>query len=319
MFLACVFLRFLRKFPFDAYLAVCAGDVADDFAHRRNADAAGERVFDADDRRGDSRVHLGALEAEVGVEQFAVDQPQVFAVAERLRADDAAVFQRQVLAVPRQILAFDEAVSDGDVLRVPESVLCVERAAVENGVLNVLERIFPRHTHIPKGQRRCAQHKIFALGAASGHLDAARRPAEFGGKDVAAAQPDVFAFAQRLDAMQAGAADVYVVAVPERRAAERGHLAILNGQISVVPEGIAQIEKAARDRQVRALLEGAFAVGRPVEAAVGHGQAAGAVQRAFFVKVRFRIVSIADLRILPSFRLRRCAGTAPAPCARVLW
>ena len=47
------------------------------------------------------------FESEISVDHFAVDERQIFAVAERLCTDDDAMIEGDVLAIPSQVFAFD--------------------------------------------------------------------------------------------------------------------------------------------------------------------------------------------------------------------
>src|SRR5699024_3498172 len=105
------------------------------------------------------------------------------------------------------------------------------------------------------------------------------RPAELRRPDVAAPHGDVGTFPQGLDAVQAGALDGDMVGIPQRRPAKLGHFAIPYSQAVVMPEGLAQIEKAARRRHIRTLCEGALSAGSAVKAAVPHRPVRAAVQR----------------------------------------
>ena len=103
--------------------------------------------------------------------------------------------------------------------------------------------------------------------------------------------------------MQLGAGDLDVIGIPQRGAAELGHLAVPDYQPVIVPEGIAQIEKAVLHLDFAALLEGALPVGGTVKSTVNHPDFLCAVEGA--LRVEFLILngfhkSIPPLqRILP--------------------
>lgn len=56
------------------YNTVSTVNVADDFAYGRNGNAAGQRIFDADDRGGDRGIRLRALKSRIRVQRLAVDK-----------------------------------------------------------------------------------------------------------------------------------------------------------------------------------------------------------------------------------------------------
>ena len=62
--------------------------------------------------------------------------------------------------------------------------------------------------------------------------------------------------------MQLGAAYLYALGIPERRTAFVGQLAVMYSEPTVMPEGVAEVEKAVLGLYVAALLEGALPVGR---------------------------------------------------------
>ena len=109
------------------------------------------------------------------------------------------------------------------------------------------------------------------------------RPAELRRNDVAVIKRHVFTFSQRLDAVHLRVFNVDIFRIPQRGAAFLRHFASGNRQPVVMPERIAQIEETALDFDVRAFLEGAFAVRRPVETAVGRFHAMAFIQRPFFI------------------------------------
>lgn len=206
------------------------------------------------------------------------------AVAERLRAGDAAVFERQTVRVPGEIFTAHVAVADGHVAAVPERVLGVERAVFENGVLYILKRILAAEAQAAHIEILGAQEKVLALRRAVAQYGAVRRPAELGRYYVAPFQPGVAALAQRLYAVHFRVLYRNVFRIPQRGAAVFSHVRAAHGDVAVVPERVAQIEKAVLGDDVRALLERAFAVGRAVEPAPPHRHAAAAVQRPLGVK-----------------------------------
>ena len=84
--------------------------------------------------------------------------------------------------------------------------------------------------------------------------------------------------------MELAVFDLNMLGIPEGGAAEFGHLRIADHQAVIVPEGIAQIEKAVIRLDVFTLFEGALAVGRAVESAVFRREAARAVEGALPVE-----------------------------------
>ena len=58
------------------------------------------RVLDAEHRRSDFRLHIGLFKTEIGIDHLTVDEPQILAVAERLRTNDLTVDQGQAVGIP---------------------------------------------------------------------------------------------------------------------------------------------------------------------------------------------------------------------------
>lgn len=110
-----------------------------ELAERVADDPSAERVNDRVDAAANVRLDLGVLKGEVGVYHFAVDEAEIFAVAERLCADDAAVLEGQTVGEPCEVLAFDGRIFDGDVLRVPKGILRVEIRVGYGEVVHVLK------------------------------------------------------------------------------------------------------------------------------------------------------------------------------------
>ena len=109
---------------------------------------AGKRIPDADNRSGEGGFYLRPFKAQVGIDHFTGDEPQIFAVAQRLGANDLAVLEGDVLAVPSQIFALHNAVADCDIFCVPECVFCVENTVFKDGIRDILERILPFQPHV---------------------------------------------------------------------------------------------------------------------------------------------------------------------------
>ena len=147
----------------------------------------------------------------------------------------------------------------------PEGVLGVEHAVLKHRIGDVLEGVFALHAHVPEGQMAGAHHKVFALHIAVLHGGAPYRPAELGGADVTAPQLDVRALPQGLDAVELRSGELHILAVPEGRPAQLGHPAVPNNQPLIVPEGIAQVEKAMRCFDIPSLFECALPVRRTVK------------------------------------------------------
>ena len=81
-------------------LALGIGIVPDDFPHRRHLNGAGQRIFNADHWGGDGGFYLGFFKTEIGIFHLAVNEGQVFAVAEGLGAFNLTVDQGQAIGVP---------------------------------------------------------------------------------------------------------------------------------------------------------------------------------------------------------------------------
>jgi hypothetical protein len=94
-------------------------------AHGIGDDPAGAGVLDGENVTLYVGLYVGILERQVGSFHGAVDECQIFAIAQGLGADDVAVDKGQTVGEPCQILAFDGAVADGDIFAVPEGVLGV--------------------------------------------------------------------------------------------------------------------------------------------------------------------------------------------------
>lgn len=258
--------------------------VPDEGADGRRGDEAGPGIFHAHDGRGDGGFHFGFFKGEVGLLHGAPDELQIAAAAEGLCADDAAVDEGEAVRVPAEVFAADNAVPDGDVFRVPEGVLRIEGAVVKDGVLHVLEAVFPDAVRVGEVQVFAAHEHVLAFETAAVHGDVPEGPAEFRRLDVAAGEGDVRAFPESLDAVEPGIFDADALGVPQGGAAELGHFRAADGEVPVVPEGIAQIAEGALHGEAGAFLEGAFAVGGAVDAAAAHGEALCAVEGPFFVK-----------------------------------
>lgn len=263
-------------------------NVANDLADSWQRDAAlGEGIFDAHDRRGDGGLNAGALEGEVAVDELAVDEGEVFAVAEWLGADDPAVLEGEIFAVPGEVFAAEDGIFNGHIFRMPESVLAVDDAVFEEAVFDVLQGIFGAHLEIFRAHAVVFHEKIFALGGAVFEGYVVGEPAEFVGDDVAVFEADVPAFAKGLDAVELAVCHGDVLVIPERSAAVFGEFAAREHEITIVPEAVAQVEEAVFDAHVPAFLEGAFAVGRAVEGAVLDECIVNAVEFAFFIESLF--------------------------------
>ena len=143
-------------------------------------------------------------------------------------------------------------------------------AVFKEAVFDVLEGILALQGHIPEGKIPGAEHKVFPCYATGIHGDAPSEPAELRGFHIAVFHGDIAAFPQRLDAVKLTAPDGHILGVPQGRPAQGGQLAVFNCQADVVPEGVAQVEKAVGHLNVPAFLEGAFPVRRTVEFTVFH-------------------------------------------------
>lgn len=260
-------------------------NVADDLADSWQRDAAlGEGIFDAHDRRGDGGLNAGALEGEVAVYHFAINEGEVFAVAEGLGSDDPAVLEGEIFAVPGEIFAAEDGIFHGHIFRMPESVLAVDDAVFEEAVFDVLQGIFGAQLEVFRAHAVVSHEKIFALGGAVFEGYVVGEPAEFVRNDLAIFKPDVLAFAKGLDAVELAVCHGDVLVIPERSAAVFGEFAAREHEITIVPEAVAQVEEAVFDAHVPAFLEGAFAVGRAVEGAVLDECIVNAVEFAFFIE-----------------------------------
>lgn len=261
-------------------------NVADDLADSWQRDAAlGEGIFDAHDRRGNRGLDGGALESEVAIYHFAINEGEVFAVAEGLGADDPAVLEGEIFAVPGEIFTAKNGIFHSHVFRVPKSVLAVDDAVFEEAVFDVLQGIFGAQLEVFRAHAVVSHEKIFALGGAVFERYVVGEPAEFVGDDVAVFEADVPAFAKGLDAVELRVGDTDVLVVPEGGAAVFCERTIFQHEAVVVPEAVAQVEEAVLDAHVPTFLEGAFAVGRAVEGAVLHAYVLQTIQRALFIKL----------------------------------
>src|SRR5699024_2852234 len=66
----------------NAYFAIGAVDIADDFSHGWDANVASKGILDADDRCGDGRFHFRALKGQIRAVHRTIHQPQALAIAE---------------------------------------------------------------------------------------------------------------------------------------------------------------------------------------------------------------------------------------------
>lgn len=96
----------------DNHLALNTSNILDKRSDLRHIDMTGQRILNADDRRGNSCLYFRPFKAKIGIDHFTVYQLKIFAVAKRLCADDLTVLKSDILAVPCQIFAFYHAVSD---------------------------------------------------------------------------------------------------------------------------------------------------------------------------------------------------------------
>lgn len=261
-------------------------NVADDLACGWQRDAAlGEGIFDAHDGRGDGGLDAGALESEVAIYHFAVDEGEVFAVAEWLGADDPAVFKGEIFAVPGEVFAAEDRIFHGHVFRVPESVLAVDDAVFKEAVFDVLQGIFGAHLEIFRAHAAVPHEKIFALGGAVFEGYVVGEPAEFVGDDVTVFEADVPALAKGFDAVELRVGDCDILVVPESGAAVFCERAIFQHEAVVVPEAVAQVEEAVFNAHVPTFLEGALAVDGAVEGAVLDECIVNAVEFALLLKL----------------------------------
>ena len=225
-------------------VSLCAVDITNDLAHCRHADlTASKRIFDAHHRCGNRGLDGGALESQIAIHHFAVDEGEIFAIAKRLRPNDLAVFERQIFAVPGEIFTAKNGIFHGHVFRVPESVLAVDDAVFKNPILNILQRILGAHLKIFRAHAVVSHEKIFALGGAVFERYVVGEPAEFVGDDVAIFKPDVLAFAKGFDAVELRVGDADVLVVPERSAAVFCELAVRQLQTAIMPKAVAKIKK----------------------------------------------------------------------------
>ena len=100
----------------------------DDLAEPVGNDLSAARVFDGEHFAADLRLHGAVFESKVASLRRAIDQPQIFAVTKRLRADDAAADKSQVFGIPAEVFALDDAVRHGHVFGMPEGVFRIELA-----------------------------------------------------------------------------------------------------------------------------------------------------------------------------------------------
>ena len=267
-------------------VSLCAVDITNDLAHCRHADlTASKRIFDAHDRRGDGGLDAGALEGEVAIHHFAINEGEVFAVAEGLGADDPAVLEGEIFAVPGEIFTAKNGIFHSHVFRVPKSVLAVDDAVFEEAVFDVLQGIFGAQLEVFRAHAVVSHEKIFALGGAVFERYVVGEPAEFVRNDLAIFKPDVLAFTKSLDAMKLAVCHGDVLVIPEGGAAVFGERTIFQHEAVVVPEAVAQVEEAVLDAHVLTFLERALAVSRAVENAVLHAYILQTIQRAFFIKL----------------------------------
>lgn len=260
-------------------------NVADDLADSWHADlTASKRIFDAHDGGGDGGLNAGALEGEVAVYHFAINEGEVFAVAEGLGADDPAVLEGEIFAVPGEIFTAKNGIFHSHVFRVPKSVLAVDDAVFEEAVFDVLQGIFGAQLEVFCAHATISHEKILAFSGTVFERYVVGEPAEFVGDDVAVFEADVPALAKSLDAVELRVGDADVLVVPEGSAAVFGEFAAREHEITIVPEAVAQVEEAVFDAHIPTFLEGAFAVGRAVEGAVLDECIVSAVEFAFFIE-----------------------------------
>ncbi len=166
----------------------------------------------------------------------------------------------------------------------PEGILGVQHAVFDDHVLDVLEGVLAFEVHFVEVNMIGAHHEIFAFHVCILHLHPACGPSEFRGQNVTSADFDVTAFPDGFDAVELRIPDLGVFCVPQGGAAERCEFTAGDGQIVVVPEGIAKVEETVLDGDVPAFFEGTFSVCRSVELAVSDQQIPGAIERAFLVE-----------------------------------
>lgn len=68
----------------DLNFPLSVGIIPDDLPHRRNLNGTGQGIFNAEQRSGNHRLHLGFFKAQVSVLHLTVNKRQVLAVAEGL-------------------------------------------------------------------------------------------------------------------------------------------------------------------------------------------------------------------------------------------
>ena len=226
-------------------------------------------------------MHVAVLKGKVAAFHRAVDESEVFAVAERLGALDVAAHEGEPLGIPAEILPVDDAVLRARPFRVPEGILGVEDAVFEAHALCVLEGIFAVKFDAVQMHAVRTEERVFRRHLPARERDVPAVPAELGGIDIAVAQRDVFTLPHRLDTVQLAALDRDIPIVPERGAAVLRHFAVAKVQPLDVPEGIAKVEEAVLCRQIFALFEGRFAVLLPFETAVSDECAPRHIERAF--------------------------------------
>lgn len=219
-------------------------NVADDRACSWQRDAAlGEGIFDAHDRRGDGGLDAGALEGEVAIYHFAINEGEVFAVAEGLGADDPAVLEGEIFAVPGEIFTAKNGIFHSHVFRVPKSVLAVDDAVFKNPILNILQRILGAHLQIFCLNATISHEKILAFSGTVFERNIIAEPPKFVRNDLAIFKPDVLAFTKSLDAMKLAVCHGDVLVIPERSAAVFCELAVRQLQTAIMPKAVAKIKK----------------------------------------------------------------------------
>jgi len=81
-----------------------------------------------------------------------------------------------------------------------------------------------------------------------------------------------------------GVFDFSMMGIPQGRPAKRGHFTVSDGQILIMPEGVAQVKITVLCLNVPAFLKGTFSIRRTVEGTVLHRYIFAAVQGTFLVK-----------------------------------
>ena len=243
-----------------------------------------ERVFDADNRRGDRCFHFTSFKSQVAAFHFAVNELQPLTVAQGLCPNNFAVFKGDVLAVPGQILTLDYTVSHGDVFRMPEGIFRIKGAVLEHRIFDVLEGVFSFHPYIVKVQVGRTHHEVFTFGIAILHLDVMCRPSELRREHIAAAHHNVRTLAQGLDPVKLRIFDGNVVGVPQSRPAKFRHLRITDDKAMVMPEGITQIEEAVFHLHIAALLKSALAISGAVKGAILYQNIVASVKGTLCIK-----------------------------------